>query len=68
MCFYCSTATLVNQNSILYINMKQDTDKLKVQVGDVRVCGGGGGSSCPSAVLSLIMEGFLDDRKLSLTR
>lgn len=48
--------------------MKQDTDKLKVQVGDVRVCGGGGGSSCPSAVLSLIMEGFLDDRKLSFTR
>lgn len=42
MRFYCSTATLVNQNYIIYINMKQDTDKLKkIQVGDVRVCVGG---------------------------
>lgn len=43
--FYCSRAMLVNQNYIVYINMKQDADRLKkTQVGAVRCMGSG---PCP---------------------
>lgn len=46
--FYCSRAMLVNQNYIVYINMKQDADRLKkTQVGAVRCRGWG--DPCPGS-------------------
>lgn len=58
--FYCSRALLVNQNYIVYINMKQDADTLKkthiggcckVYVGAVHVC---------ALFLSMIVDEFID--------
>lgn len=58
--FYCSRALLVNQNYIVYINMKQDAATLKkthtgrcckVYMGVVHVC---------ALFLSMIVDEFID--------